>query len=213
MEHGKKAALLASAILAGCASLTQGTSQTINFSVTPSNATCTVTRDGEGELGSLSRSQRALTVSKDKDDLIVSCQAPGYAEKTQRVRSTTQTEGMMSFLFLDLGITDMVTGAMWAYPAVVSVAMQPLDQAPAAPGSAVASTPQQEASPSKPAPGAQIGPDSFQIERTSEARNCAPQPRAVMTGQGPGFSTYTVSCSSGDMQIWRCEFGSCRVLK
>jgi hypothetical protein len=56
--------------------------------------------------------QQTLTISKGAKDIIVTCNAPGYLQKVSRLVSTTQTSGMMSFLFLDLGITDMVTGAM-----------------------------------------------------------------------------------------------------
>lgn len=207
------APLLVALSIAGCASVTQGTSQTVSFVLSPTHATCSVVRDGEGELGALTRSQRSLTVSKDKDDLVLTCQAAGHATKVQRVRSTTQTEGVMSFMFLDLGITDMITGAMWAYPAVVSVALEPLE-GQAAPSLTAA---QSVAAPAAPggaaAPSRVIGQESYQVERMPEVKACSGAPRADLIGKGPGFETYAVACANGDLLTVRCEMGACRVLR
>lgn len=110
--------------LAGCASITQGTTQSIIFDVEPKQARCTLTRDGDGELGTVSGNRNTITVGKDKDDIIVSCRAEGYENKTMRLVSSTQTAGVVGGIFLDLGITDMLTGAMWKYPNDVSIVME-----------------------------------------------------------------------------------------
>jgi hypothetical protein len=110
------------AALSGCASITDGTSQTIIFSVTPSEAACKLSRDGT-ELGSVTGKQNTITVSKGAKDIIVNCKAQGYALKTQRLVSSTQTAGVVGGAFLDLGITDMLTGAMWKYPMDVSIVL------------------------------------------------------------------------------------------
>lgn len=110
--------------LAGCASITQGTTQTMIFSLDPKQARCTLTRDGDGELGTVTGNQNTITVGKDKDDIVVSCRAEGYENKTMRLVSSTQTAGVVGGVFLDLGITDMITGAMWKYPGDVSIVME-----------------------------------------------------------------------------------------
>ena len=110
--------------LGGCASITQGTSQTIIFNIEPKGTTCTASRDGDGEIGSLSTSNNTLKVSKDKDDIVVKCSAQGYKQKVIRLVSKTQTAGVLGGAVLDLGITDMVTGAMWAYPNDVSISLE-----------------------------------------------------------------------------------------
>lgn len=56
------------------------------------------------------------------------------------------------------------------------------------------------------------GQDSFSAEHLPEVKACAAQPRAVLTGKGPGFETYTVGCANGDVLAVRCELGNCRVL-
>jgi hypothetical protein len=125
------------ALLAGCASITDGTSQTIIFALTPAEAICQLTRDG-AELGSVSGKQNTITVGKGAKDIIVACKADGYGLKTQRLISKTQAAGIVGGVFLDLGITDMLTGAMWKYPSDVSIVLEKeqKEQPPTAVGSA-----------------------------------------------------------------------------
>ena len=116
--------LLVSILAAGCASITKGTSQTIIFNIEPKGTTCVATRDGDGEIGSISTTNNTLKVSKDKDDIVVKCSAPGYKQKVTRLTSNTETAGVVGGAFIDLGITDMMTGAMWAYPNDVSIVLE-----------------------------------------------------------------------------------------
>ncbi len=111
-------------ITSGCASITQGTSQTIAFNLDPSDTKCDLSRDGEGQIGSISSKNNTLSTGKDKDDIIVKCSAPGHKQKVVRVKSSTQAAGVVGGIFLDLGITDMITGAMWKYPDDVTVALE-----------------------------------------------------------------------------------------
>lgn len=110
-------------VIAGCASITQGTSQILSFRIDPKEAVCVLNRVDDGELGSVSATSNTIQVSKDKDDIIVQCKAPGYQSKTTRLVSKATTAGVTGVL-LDFGITDMITGAMYAYPADISVVME-----------------------------------------------------------------------------------------
>lgn len=112
----------------------------------------------------------------------------------------------MSFLFLDLGITDMVTGAMWAYPSSVSIALEPTGQPATVAATAAPAVPQRQ-------PAVQIGQESYQVERMREAKVCHPQPVARLVGKGPSSETYTIACANGDALTVRCEFGACRVTR
>lgn len=220
----KFALLAAVSLFTGCASITDGTSQTIVVSVTPREARCIATRDSI-ELSSFNGKNPMLTVSKGARDILITCKLLGYDDATSRLVSKTQTEGMMSVLFLDLGVTDMITGAMWKYPSNVSILLEPsgstLETAasviakPAVlqPPAVTAATP--SAGPVgvaivKPAPQ---GQDGYNAERLSESRACNPSPKATLTNKGPGVETYTVMCSSGDSLTVRCEWGNCRALK
>ena len=116
----------------GCASITDGTTQTIIFKLDPQETRCVATRDGDGELGTVTSTLSTLTVGKDKDDIILLCKAPGYQDKTMRLVSKTQTAGVVGGVFLDLGITDMITGAMWKYPLDVSIGLDKIGAPPTA---------------------------------------------------------------------------------
>jgi hypothetical protein len=110
--------------LTECASITQGTSQTIIFNLEPKDINCVATRDGDGQIGSITTTNNTLTVSKDKDDIVVSCKAPQHKPKTVRLVSSTQAAGVVGGIFLDLGITDMITGAMWKYQESMTIALE-----------------------------------------------------------------------------------------
>lgn len=117
-------AALVSQLLLGCASLTQGTSQVITFNLEPKEAKCTLTRQNDGEIGSISSSNNTLSLSKSKNDIIVKCSAPGHKQKVLRMVSSTQTSGVVGGMLLDLGITDMITGAMWKYQDDMTVVLE-----------------------------------------------------------------------------------------
>lgn len=57
------------------------------------------------------------------------------------------------------------------------------------------------------------GRDTIQAESLARSQSCAAQPIASLSASGPGFETFTVPCSGGDVWSIRCEFGNCRVLK
>ena len=114
-------------IMVGCASITKGTSQSLIFNLEPTETVCKLKRDGDGEIGSVSTRNNSVTVSKDKDDIVVTCNATGYSQKTLRLVSSAETAGVVGGAFLDLGITDLITGAMWAYPNTTTVSLEKCD--------------------------------------------------------------------------------------
>jgi hypothetical protein len=105
--------------LSGCASITQGTSQTLIFNLEPKDINCVVTRDGDGQIGTLTTSHNNLTVSKDKDDIVVACKAPGHKPKTVRLTSSASAAGVVGGVFIDL-----ITGSMWKYPESTNIALE-----------------------------------------------------------------------------------------
>lgn len=110
--------------LTGCASITQGTSQTLIFNIEPKEARCVVTRDGDGQLGVVSQSQNTLQVSKDKDDIVVNCRAEGYKPFALKIASSATGAGVAGAVFIDLGIVDLMTGAMWKYPEQHNISLE-----------------------------------------------------------------------------------------
>ncbi|HEX4918820.1 MAG TPA: hypothetical protein VFV43_13040 [Limnobacter sp.] len=129
-RHFRIAALACALMTTGCASITQGTTQTLIFKMEPLQTVCTLSREGEGELGVVNSTQNTITVGKDKDDIIVVCKAPGYEDKSMRLVSSASTAGVAGGAFIDLGITDMITGAMWQYQSEIRVALNKPGQAP-----------------------------------------------------------------------------------
>ena len=123
MKRNLILSVLVSPLFIGCASITQGTTQSLIFNLDPEDTKCSVAREGEGEIGSISARNNTLSVGKDKDDIVVKCNAPGYKQKTTRIVSSTQAAGVVGGVFLDLGIVDMMTGAMWAYPGTTSITL------------------------------------------------------------------------------------------
>jgi hypothetical protein len=197
------------ALLSGCASITDGTEQTIVFNVQPRETTCAASRNGV-ELSQFTARDSTLTVSKGAKDIVITCKAPGYQTKVARLVSSTQGAGMVSFFLLDFGITDMVTGAMWKYPSNSSIVLEREDgEAVAAP--APASTP--ETTVAKAPPKQETGQDLFTVNKLAVAQGCAADPKATMTGKGPGYEAYAVPCANGDMLMIRCDMGNCRALR
>jgi hypothetical protein len=214
-------AAIALAALAGCASITDGTTQTLIIPVQPREARCSVMRN-DVELGTITGSQQTITISKGARDVLVTCNAPGYLQKVSRLVSSTQTEGMMSFLFLDLGITDMVTGAMWKYPQSTSIMLErdpstssPVVPAPVAaapnvlPGNIISARSVEPGAPTPPEPS---GKDAYVADRVARNMACSGAP-GKMIGKGPGFESYSFQCLSGEMLVIRCEMGTCRALQ
>jgi hypothetical protein len=204
-----------SAGISGCASITDGTEQSIIVQVQPREARCSVTREGV-ELGTMRGALQSFTVSKGARDILVACEAAGYEPKVVRLVSKTQTEGVMSFMFLDLGITDMITGAMWKYPSSTSIVLDRIDAPqPVTAGAAAVSAMPANRPPAAATPVQrdQIGQESYQIERMAESKACAAQPYARLIAKSSGVETYSVDCLNGDSLTVRCEFGACRVLK
>jgi hypothetical protein len=65
---------------------------------------------------------KKLKVLKGLGDLVVTCTAHGYATKTLKVASSVDKLSLLS-VPLDLGMTDMFSGAMWKYPERVAIVL------------------------------------------------------------------------------------------
>lgn len=110
--------------LSGCASITQGTSQVLIFNIEPKDTRCSLVRVDDGQIGIVTATQNTVVVNKDKDDIIVQCTATGYKPYTTRIVSSATGAGVAGAIFIDLGITDLITGAMWKYPESHNVALE-----------------------------------------------------------------------------------------
>jgi hypothetical protein len=111
-------------IVAGCATIVEGTTQTITVDVSPPTGTCIISRQGE-QLGISTPDRRAVVISKSQHDLEFACSAQGYQAKTQTLSSTLSAATVASFFLLDLGIVDAATGAWKKYPERVGIILEP----------------------------------------------------------------------------------------
>lgn len=212
-------ALIASFAVTGCATVVQGTTQLLSFNIEPREARCVLARVDDGELGTVSGTSRTISVTKDKDDIVVSCSAPGYLNKTTRIVSAASGGGVTSVFLNDFGITDLATGAFWKYPETHSISLErEASQAQGgteAPAQATYPDPRDRMNLKvEPEPEKQkLGRFTFEVEQLARRQRCATSPTVTLTASGTGFEQYSVPCTNGDALAVRCDLSNCRVLK
>ena len=116
-----------------CASITQGTTQSVGISTDPPGATCTISRGGQ-QLASVARTPGTVTVSKSSRALDVRCTRADHNPALISVPSSTAAMTAGNLLVggvVGLAV-DAGTGAMNYYPANVAVTLTPVAPPPAA---------------------------------------------------------------------------------
>jgi len=104
-----KTLILAAAMLAsGCATITNGTEQTLQFDTQPGQV-CNITRSGEA-LGTVGADSPTITVQRSSAPLNVECE-----DSVQIIESSINAAGYTSIMWLDFGLVDFITGALWEY--------------------------------------------------------------------------------------------------
>jgi len=58
-----------------------------------------------------------------------------------------------------------------------------------------------------------VGEDSFNVQRLAKQQACHQTPTANLVAKGPGFESYSVACTNGNVLMYRCEYGNCRTLQ
>lgn len=140
-------ALLAAALLPGCASIVSPGAHQLNVQSEPAGASCDVRRD-DASVGTVSPTPGVMTVSRSSRPLQITCrraEAPAEAPAGQ----ATVTAELNPWIFGNIlfggiigFIVDASTGAIARYPEAVTVAMPPAPQPVALePVTAPASTP------------------------------------------------------------------------
>jgi hypothetical protein len=122
----------ACAILSGCATIMEGTAQSVQVATTPSGATCTVSRAG-ATLGQIASTPGSVRIDKSKNDLSVTCAEAGFhtATVTQSPHFVGTTFGNIVAGGLIGAAVDASTGANYEYPSQVILTLAPLTQPPA----------------------------------------------------------------------------------
>jgi hypothetical protein len=75
------ALLMTLAILPGCSSIIEGTSQEITVNTNPSGAECSLEREGIS-IARVNPTPGAVTIKKTKHDITIVCKKPGYQDAT-----------------------------------------------------------------------------------------------------------------------------------
>lgn len=126
-------ALLAVALLSGCATLTTSSSQTVTMTTEPPGAACTFKRDGQ-VIGVVNPTPGSLSVSKSHTAIDVSCVKEGFVDATGSVGSKFQAMTFGNILFGGIiGIVvDAASGATAEYEPTITIRLTPSEFADAA---------------------------------------------------------------------------------
>ena len=125
------AVALTASCLAGCGTITQGTSQNITITSTPPGGHCDLTRKGE-HVATLDATPGTVKVDKTKNDILLTCKLAGYQDASANLESGYGA-GTFGNIILGGGIgwaIDSATGADNKYPSSAAVQFIPVGVTP-----------------------------------------------------------------------------------
>jgi hypothetical protein len=111
--------------LSGCASIVEGTSQTVSVELQPASAHCTVHRKDQ-LLHEVKGAVSVIKLDKSRHPLILACSAPGYQDRKETITADPSRWGVVGAIALDFGAVDYATGALNKYPDQISIKLDPL---------------------------------------------------------------------------------------
>jgi hypothetical protein len=182
------------ALLSGCASIFEGTTQQISVTTTPAGARCTFWRNGT-LISDIAATPGSVTIRKTRDDLTIVCDKRGYAAATYINHSGLAMATFANILTAGLAWAyDSTRGADNKYEGQVSLALRPASTAP------IEAAPPEYVPP--PGPAASAGPRIGRpIPPTPVAAPPAPPPAPV---PGP-----QLECSAADGSRIRVTGSAC----
>lgn len=116
------------AALVGCASIVEGTDQTVNMQISPDTAVCKLSQKGS-VIATIDKGGGQVQVPKSRDDIAVDCAAPGYERQAMNIESSASGWGVVGCFLIDLCITDYSTGALNKYPKAISIKLRQIASA------------------------------------------------------------------------------------
>ena len=136
-----RAPLMAGSLLScvGCVSVFEGTSQDIHVATSPASATCVFERQAQN-IGTIISTPGVLTVRKNKYDITIKCDKPGYEQAAYNSHSGVSAAIATNIavdILLTAGIASIIDSANGAdnkYDGVVNLTLIPV--APQAAGTA-----------------------------------------------------------------------------
>ena len=112
--------------VAGCATIVEGTDQSVAVSTDPSGASCELLRDGH-PIAFVNPTPGSATVTKSAKDVIVKCRKDGHDDEVAPLASKFQGMTLGNVIIgglIGVGI-DAASGAMNHYPESVNIPMTP----------------------------------------------------------------------------------------
>ena len=110
-------------IMGGCATIVEGTDQVVLFDSKPSGAKCSISRVGDGLLYPEFVTPTSLSIGKDKDQLIITCEKEGYEKAIIYTDSNFAGWTLGNLVFggvIGIGV-DAASGALNEYPSNVVI--------------------------------------------------------------------------------------------
>jgi hypothetical protein len=182
------ATLAGLALLSGCASIFEGTTQQISVTTTPAGARCTFWRNGT-LISDIAATPGSVTIRKTKDDLTIVCDKRGYATAAYINHSGLAMSTFANILTAGLAWAyDSTRGADNKYEGQVSLALPPASAVPI------------EAAPPESAPPAANAPARRPVPTPVVAPPAPPPPAAP----GP-----QLECSAADGSRIRVSGTAC----
>lgn len=124
-------ALLLPLALGGCATVVDGTTQSLFVETTPNGADCELTRAqfdpavAPEELGKV-KGGNSITIDKSVRPITVKCTADGYAPASTIINPERSPRNYISFISITATVVDAASGASHIYPSRVSLTLTPL---------------------------------------------------------------------------------------
>jgi PDZ domain len=164
-------------LVAGCSTLTEGTSQSIAVETTPRGATCSLTRDGQ-LVATVDETPGTAVVPRGQDDIDIACVKTGVGQGSFTDHSDVAAAAFSNAITAGAGfVVDYATGAYRKYQSDVRIA---LDREPGG----VAAEPL-EPPPVLPAPVASAPAASAPVDSTPASAPAAAAPPPAEVAAAP----------------------------
>jgi hypothetical protein len=111
--------------LGACASVQEGTRQRIFVKVAPWSAACHgIGVDGQA-VGAFDPATHIYTVDKSRDDIRLTCAAPGYKDKTVTLHPKPSDWSLFDDTAFEIGLVDTLSGAIQKYDTTAALVLDP----------------------------------------------------------------------------------------
>ena len=124
MRYSPSTLVAATIAVSGCATIFEGTSQSVQISTTPPGARCLVDREG-ARLGEVGSTPGSIRLDKSKNDIVVTCSKDGH--QTATIAQSPDFQGTTFGNILVGGgigaIADAASGANYQYPKRVALTL------------------------------------------------------------------------------------------